>query len=133
MNKIGLFLGPKAHPIKRRPATDKKTIILQFYNKHNELSFQSISSIPSSCPFFLSTHNLTMILINPVNKDFYGQFSSMMQLIYLFGHLSYNPSFKALFNTELIELLNCLRSKAGFFSLLFFNNSYLTQMSTRKW
>lgn len=111
MTRIGLLLGSKAHPATWRHETDKKTIILQFYNKYNELSFQSLSSISSSCPFSLSTHNLTTIFINPVNKDFYGQFTSVLRLIKLFAQLSYNSSFKALFNTKLIELLNCLRSK----------------------
>lgn len=94
-----------------RHENDKKTIILQFYNKYNELSFQSLSSISSGCLFCLSTHNLNMILINPVNKDFYGQFTSVLRLINLFVQLSYNSSLKALFNTKLIDLLNCLRSK----------------------
>lgn len=68
---------------------------------------------PPAVFFSLSTHNLTTILINPVNKDFYGQFTSALRLIKLFAQLSYNSSFKALFNNKLIELLNCLRSKAA--------------------
>lgn len=77
--------------------------------KHN---FNPFLQYPPAVLAFLSTYNLTMIPINQVDKEFYGQLNSMLLLIYQFAQLSCKTNFEDLFNTKIIDLLNCLKIKA---------------------